>query len=41
VVATPPSSNQMPPGLYMLVLLSSRGVPSVGKIISVQSQWMR
>lgn len=34
-VRTPVSGNKLPPGLYMLVALTTRGVPSAGRIISV------
>lgn len=34
-VRTPVSGNKLPPGLYMLVALTTKGVPSVGKIVAV------
>ncbi|EFN50720.1 hypothetical protein CHLNCDRAFT_142582 [Chlorella variabilis] len=34
---TPANSNLLPPGMYMLVLLSSKGAPSEGKILSIYS----
>jgi galactose oxidase-like protein/glyoxal oxidase-like protein/fibronectin type III domain protein len=36
-VALPSSANACPPGYYMLFILNSSGVPSVAKIISVNS----
>ncbi|KAL4425029.1 hypothetical protein ABPG77_001807 [Micractinium sp. CCAP 211/92] len=34
-LAMPPNSNVVPPGLYMLVILTDKGVPSPAKILSV------
>ena len=35
VLATPPSSNLLLPGMYMLVLNTASGIPSQGHILSV------
>lgn len=35
---TPPSSNLLPPGLYMLVLNTAQGVPSNGHLLSIRSK---
>ena len=32
----PPTRENAPPGMYYLVLLSTKGVPSVSKIISLK-----
>jgi hypothetical protein len=34
-LTTPASSNLLPPGMYMVVILSNKGVPSVAKTLSV------
>ena len=33
-LATPSNRAALPPGMYLLVLLSSKGVPSEGRLIS-------
>lgn len=35
---TPANPNMLPPGMYMLTILSGRGVPSEAKILSVFSR---
>lgn len=35
-IKTPPSSNLVPPGNYMLVLLTDKGVPSVAKVVKAR-----
>lgn len=35
-VTMPPARENAPPGMYYLVLLSDKGVPSVAKIISLK-----
>lgn len=37
-LGTPGNNNLLPPGMYMVSILSSKGVPSAGHILSVHAK---